>query len=267
MTSGHRMKKGDIAMTRIAALLLSIAATIGSSAAGAAEIRVISAGAVRALIADMIDDYSKQTGNRFDFTTGPTGLLREIIATGQHADLIIAAAPLMGELEQTGKMSPHSRTDLGRVGLGLAVREGAPTPDIATPQALKETLLKATSIAYTDPKLGGTSVIHLMKLAERFGITDAVVKKGVLASGGDDATEKVAHGQAEITVTLISEIVPIKGARLVGPLPGDTQLWTVYASAIPASSKEPAAARAFIAHLTSAAMAPRWKTGGFEPVK
>jgi ABC-type molybdate transport system substrate-binding protein len=94
-----------------------------------------------------------------------------------------------------------------------------------------------------------------------------VVNKGVLATGGDDASEKVAHGQAEIAVVLISEIGPIKGARLAGPLPGDTQLWTVYASAIPMSSKEPTQARAFIAALTSPAMAPRWSAGGFEQVR
>jgi molybdate transport system substrate-binding protein len=232
-----------------------------ATAANAAEIKVISAGAVRALIAGMIDDYSKETGHKFDFTTGPTGLLRDVIATGKHADLIIASAPLMGELEKTGKLTSGSRTNLGRVGMGVVVREGAPVPDVSTPEAIKQLLLKASSIAYTDPKLGGTSVIHLMKLADRFGITDAVVKKGVLASGGDDASEKVAHGQAEIAVTLISEIVPIKGAKL------DTQLWTVYASAIPMSSKEPAHARAFIAALTSPTMAPRWSAGGFEQVK
>jgi len=215
----------------------------------------------------MIDDYSKQTGHTFDFTTGPTGLLRDVIATGKHADLIIASAPLMGELEKTGKLVAGSRTDLGRVGMGVVVRDGAPVPDVSTPEAIKQLLIKATSIAYTDPKLGGTSVIHLMKLADRFGITEAVVKKGVLASGGDDASEKVAHGQAEIAVTLISEIVPIKGAKLAGPLPGDTQLWTIYASAIPGSSKEPAHARAFIAALMSPAMAPRWSAGGFEPPK
>src|SRR5262247_389568 len=135
---------GRNAMRRALALMLAaiIAAVATSLAAvaNAAEIKVISAGAVRALIAGMIDDYSKQTGNRFDFTTGPTGLLRDVIATGQHADLIIASAPLMGEIEKTGKMTPNSRTDLGRVGLGVAIRDGAPTPDIATPDALKQLL-------------------------------------------------------------------------------------------------------------------------------
>jgi molybdate transport system substrate-binding protein len=254
-------------MRRALGLMLAAFLTSLAAAANAAEIKVISAGAVRALIDGMIDDYSKQTGHKFDFTTGPTGYLRDVIATGQHADLIIASAPLMGEIDKTGKLTAGGRTDLGRVGMGVAIREGAPVPDLSTPEAMKQLLLKATSIAYTDPKRGGTSVMHLMKLTDRFGITEAVVKKGVLASGGDDASEKVAHGQAEIAVTLISEIVPIKGAKLAGLLPGDTQLWTVYASAIPMSSKEPAHARAFISALTSPAMAPRWSAGGFEQVK
>jgi molybdate transport system substrate-binding protein len=254
-------------MRRALASVLATVLTLSAAAANAAEIKVISAGAVRALIAGMIDDYSKETGHKFDFTTGPTGFLRDVIATGQHADLIIASAPLMGELEKTSKLTPGSRTDLGRVGMGVVIREGAPVPDVSTPEAIKQLLLKASSIAYTDPKLGGTTVIQLMKLADRFGITDAVVKKGVLATGGDDASEKVAHGQAEIAFSLISEIVPIKGAKLAGPLPGDTQLWTIYASAIPMSSKEPAHARAFIAALTSPAMAQRWSAGGFEQVK
>ena len=254
-------------MRRALASVLATVLTLFAAAANAADIKVISAGAVRALIADMIDDYSKQTGHKFDFTTGPTGFLRDVIATGKHADLIIASAPLMGELEKTGKLTAGSRTDLGRVGMGVVIREGAAAPDVSTPEALKQVLLKASSIAYTDPKLGGTSVIHLMKLADRFGVTEAVVKKGVLASGGDDAAEKVAHGQAEIAVILVSEIGPIKGAKLGGMLPGDTQLWTVYASAIPMSSKEPAHARAFITALTSPAMAPRWSAGGFEQVK
>ena len=202
-----------------------------------AELKVISAGAVRSVISAIIDDYERETGHKFTFTIGSTGRLREVIASGEPADLIITSAPLMRELEETGRIASGSRTDLGRVGLGVVVREGAAAPDVSTTEALRQALTAARSIAYTDPKLGGTSVIHLMKLAERFGITDIVVKKGVLATGGDDAADKVAHGQAEIAVTLISEILPIKGAKLVGPLPGDTQLWTVYASAIPRLSE------------------------------
>jgi molybdate transport system substrate-binding protein len=106
-----------------------------------------------------------------------------------------------------------------------------------------------------------------MDLLKRFGITDIVEKKAVHANGGRDAVEKVAQGAAEIGITLISEIIPVKGAKLAGPLPEELQLWTVYAAAIPASSTEPAVARAFIATLTSPAMAGRWTAAGFEAPK
>ena len=141
---------------------------------------MIAAGAVRGVVGGMIDDYARETGHKFNFTVGPTGMLRDTIASGKPADLIITSAPLMRELEATGKITPGSRVDIGRVGLGFVVKAGAPVPDLSTPDAVKQALLKATSIAYSDPKLGATSVTHLMKIAEQFGIKDEVLRKGVL---------------------------------------------------------------------------------------
>jgi molybdate transport system substrate-binding protein len=235
--------------------------------AGAAELKVISAGAVRGLIAGMIADYSRATGHKFEFKVGTTGQLRTIIASGEPADLIIASAPLMAELEKSGKMTPGSRADLGRVGIGVAIREGASAPDLSTPEAFKQALIDARSVAYTDPREGGTSSIYMLGVLDRFGITDVVTAKAVLANGGRDAVEKVARGEAAIAVTLISEIVPVQGARLAGPVPQALQLYTVYAAAIPASSTDPAAARAFIVALSGPAMADRWASAGFEPPK
>src|SRR6185312_14701770 len=100
-----------------AAILTAAAAVLFAMPADAAELKVISAGAVRGVIHEMIDDYTKTSGVKFDFTVGPTGFLRETIASGKHADLIIASAPLMSELEKTGNMTPGSRVDLGRIGL------------------------------------------------------------------------------------------------------------------------------------------------------
>ena len=131
-------------------------------------------------------------------------------------------------------------------------------------EALKQTLIKAKSIAHTDPKLGGTSVIHLMKIADGFGIRDMVAGKGVNATGGNDAVAKVARGEAELAVVLVSEI-HTKGASLVALLPESLQLWTVYSAAIPVNSTDPANARAFVAALAGPAMAPRWKAAGWEP--
>jgi len=253
-------------MIAIRAAMALTAMAIATSALHASELNVISAGAVRGVVGGMIEDYSRQTGIKFNFTTGPTGLLRDTNAAGKPADLIIASAPLMGELENTGKMTPGSRVDIGRLGLGVVVRDGAPVPNIATPEAVKQALIDAKSIAYTDPKLGGTSVLHLMKFAETMGIKDEVVRKGVPATGGNDAVEKVAEGKADIAVVLMSE-VHAKAARLVGPLPEAIQLWTVYSAAIPINSAEPAAARAFVAALTAPQMREHWLKAGWQPVK
>jgi molybdate transport system substrate-binding protein len=248
-----------------AGLLACLAVSSFGRDAGAAEIKVISAGAVRGVIGGMIEDYARQSGHKFNFTVGPTGRLREIIASGEPADVIIASAPLMAELEKTGKMVAGSRADVGRIGLGVVVRDGAPVPDVSTPEKLKQVLIDAKSVAYTDPKLGGTSYLHLVKVSQGFGIADIVTGKGVHATGGNDAVAKVANGQAELAVVLISEI-HAKGAKLAAPLPEPLQLWTVYSAAIPASSAEPEHARAFIAALTAPAMRERWTAAGWQPV-
>jgi molybdate transport system substrate-binding protein len=248
-------------------LLPAFSAALGATPATAADLKVISAGAVRGLIAQIIDDYSRQSGQKFDFTIGTTGQLRDIIASGQHADLIIVSAPLMGELEKTGKLTPGSRAELGRVGIGVTVREGATVPDVSTPEALKKALIEARSVAYTNPAEGGTSGIYFAGVAERFGIGDEIKKKAVLTRGGREAAIEVAEGRAELAIVFISEAAAVKGVRLAGPLPPTLQDYSAYAAAIPASSTDPAAARAFIAALTSTAMAERWRSNGFEPPK
>jgi molybdate transport system substrate-binding protein len=254
-------------MVRRLSYLIAVMAALIAAPAGAADLKVISAGVVRGLIAEIIDDYSRQTGQKFDFTIGTTGQLRNIIATGQHADLIIASSPLMGELEKTGKMMPGSRADLGRVGIGVTVREGAAVPDVSTPDALKNALTAARSVAYTDPAEGGTSGIYFNNLADKLGIGDAVRKKAKLTRGGREAAIEVAEGRAEMAIVFISESMAVKGVKLAGPLPGPLQDYSVYAAAIPASSTDPTAARAFISALTSQAMAARWRENGFEPPK
>jgi molybdate transport system substrate-binding protein len=243
-----------------------VAAMLVAAPARAAEVNIIAAGAVRGIIGGMIDDYSKQTGLKFNLTVGPTGQLRDAIASGKLADLVIVSAPLMADMEKTGKIAPNSRVDLGQVGLGVVVREGSALPDISTPEAVIAALNAAKTIAYTDPKLGGTSVEQLMTVAERFGIKDAVIRKGVISTGGNDAAAKVAEGKADIAVVPITDI-HAKEAKLVGPLPEPIQLWTVYSAAIPTSSANPAAARAFVAAMTAPAMRDRWVKAGWQPLK
>jgi molybdate transport system substrate-binding protein len=249
----------------VPAVLLSASLTAAPTPAGAAELKVISAGAVRGLIAQIIEDYSGQTGQKFDFTIGTTGQLRTIISSGQHADLVIVAVPLMADLEKTGKLTPGSRAELGRVGIGVAVRDGAAVPDVSTPEALKQALVAAKSVAFTNPAEGGTSGIHFANVAEQLGIGDAIKAKAVMTRGGREAAIEVTEGRAEMAIVFISEAMAVKGVRLAGPLPGPLQDYSAYAAAIPASSTDAAAARAFVAALTSPAMAERWRANGFEP--
>jgi molybdate transport system substrate-binding protein len=254
-------------LASVAAAIAALCPAIAGAPAFGAEIKVISAGAVRGLIAEIIDDYSHQTGQKFDFTIGTTGQLRTIIASGQHADLIIVATPLMAELERTGKLTPASRADLGRVGIGVAVREGTAALDVATPEAFKQALIAARTVAYTNPAEGGTSGIYFNELSERMGIGEAIKQKAVLTRGGREAAIEVAEGRAEMAIIYVSEAIAVKSVKVAGLLPEALQDYSTYAAAIPASSTDPAAARAFIAALASPAMAQRWRANGFDPPK
>src|SRR5262245_16629540 len=247
--------------------LLALASSLFPTLASAADLQVVSAGAVRGLIAQIIGDYSRQTGHKFEFTVGTTGQLRAIIASGWPADLILVSGPLMAELEKTGNLTPGSRADLGRVGVGVVVKDGAHVPDVSTADAFKAAMVEAPRIAITDPTAGGSTAVHMSGVYKQLGITDTVMKKAVMQIGGKEVAEAVAAGQADIGVTFISEIIPIKGAKLVGPLPPALQDYVVYAAAIPKASTDPIAARAFITALTSPAMAPRWTAAGFEAPK
>jgi molybdate transport system substrate-binding protein len=247
--------------------LVVLASTLLALPAGAADLKVTSAGAVRGLIARIIDDYSRQTGQKFEFTVGTTGQLRAIIASDFPADLVITSGPLMGELETTGNLMPGSRADLGRVGLGIVGRDNARGPDVSTADGFKQAMLDAPRIAIVDPSSGAVYDPHLYGVYQRLDITDVVKRKAVMQIGGKEVAEAVAAGQADIGVTFISEIIPIKGAKLVGPLPPALQGYTVYATAIPKASTNPAAARAFIDALVSPAMARHWTAAGFEAPK
>jgi molybdate transport system substrate-binding protein len=251
-------------MLRMLSLVTLAAAVLANPAAGA-DLKVTSAGAVRGLMARIIDDYSRQTGQKFEFTVGTTGQLRAIIGSGFPADLIITSAPLMGELEKTGNIT--SRTDLGRVGLGIAVRDGTGMPNVTTADGFKKTLLDAPRIADVDPNSGPVYGSHLRGVYQSLGIADVVLKKSIMQIGGKEVAEAVANGAADIGVAFISEIIHIKGAKLAGPFPPALQGYTVYAAAIPKASTDPTAARAFIDALVSPAMARRWTEAGFEAPK
>lgn len=214
----------------------------------AAEIAVLSAGAAKPSMAPLVERYAGQAGDKIKISYGTMGALQEKLAAGERADVMIATVEVLTDLEKRGKIVPGSRVALGEIGVGVAVREGAPMPDISTPEALKQTLLKAKSIVYVDPTKG-TSGKHFAGVLQRLGIADQVKSKTITREGGF-VLEAVANGEAEIGFQQTSEIIPVKGVKLVGQLPGELQKITVYSAAVMSDAKSPQAAAAFIRYLT-----------------
>ena len=229
------------------------------------HLKVLSAGAVKYVVTDFAPKFARETGDRIEFTFGTIGAVRKRLANGETADIIMGTATAIARMEQSGVLVAGSRTELGRTLTGICVRDGAPMPDIATPESFKQAMLDARSIAFTNPSAGGTSGIFLVGLLERLGIAEAVRKKAVLCINGDEVVEKVLSGDAEVGSTFISEIVPVTGVKIVGPLPAAIENATAYAAGIMAGSNNREAAGRFIAMLTAPAQREAWMSRGFEP--
>ena len=236
-----------------------------SAARSAVRLKVLSAGAVKYVATDFAPRFTRDTGDQVEFTFGTIGGVRKRLENGETADIVMGTAPAIAQMEQSGVLVAGSCTDLGRTLTGLCVRADAPMPDISTPDRFKQTLLKARSIAYTNPQAGGTSGIFLVGLLERLGIAEAVGRKALLCINGDDVVDKVAAGDAEIGSTFLSEIVPMKAVKAVGPLPQPIQNATAYAAGIMTGSSNREAAGRFIAMLTAPAQREAWLSLGFEP--
>ena len=229
------------------------------------DIKVMSAGAVKAMVVALGAEFERETGNKLDLNFGTAGSLRDRIKAGEKADLVILSESAIDTLEKTGLFVTGSRTDLGRTVTGVVIKEGAAVPDISTPEAFKAALLKASSVAYTDPKAGGSSGTMFATLLEKLGIAAEVNKKAVLGKGGVDVATSIAEGRAEIGTTFISEVLPVKGAKVVGTLPGALHNSNTYTAAITAGSASREAAAALLRHLTNPAGRARWTAAGLEP--
>jgi molybdate transport system substrate-binding protein len=241
-------------------------AMVWVSTVQAAEIKLMSSGGMKVMLTDLITSFERATGDKVMATYGAPGVIKDRIAAGDAVDVLVFPAPDLDDLVKQGKIVADSNFVLARSGMGLAVRAGAPKPDVSTPEALKSTLLAAKSIVYTDPALRSPSGLHFAKVLERLGIAEDMKAKSKLHDGTSFNAEFVARGEIEIAIQQISEILPVPGVELAGPLPGDLQLTTVYATGIGTAAKEPAVAKEFIKLLMSPAAAAVIKTKGMEPV-
>lgn len=230
--------------------------------AGAAELKVLTTGAMKPIVVEMLPAFERQ-GHKAIVENDTAGALLKRIEGGETFDVAVITPAAIDQLIRNGKIAQGTQTNLARVGIGVMVKEGAARPDVSTVEAFKSALMAARSIGYIDPASGGSSGIYLVKLFERLGIAEAVGAKAELKRGGYVA-DLVISGDAELGIHQISEIVPVKGVALVGPLPGDIQNYTTYAAGIGASAKDMSAAKALLELLSGPEAAALLKQKGME---
>jgi molybdate transport system substrate-binding protein len=232
--------------------LFAAALLLHAGPAVSAEIRVLTAGAMKAVVLALQGGFEAASGHRLVIDNGTAGGLTKRIEGGEAFDMAIITPAAIDGLTDRGRIVAGSRVALAKVGVGVAVKEGAPRPDLSSAETFKRALLAAETVAYIDPASGGSSGIYVAGLLHKLGIAEAIKPKERLHRGGYVA-EKVARGEAEIALHQISEILPVKGAILAGPLPDEIQHYTIYAAGLSAAARDPAAAQAWIDYLQGAA--------------
>lgn len=245
--------------------LLSIAAIEGA-AAEPVEVTVLTSVALTSALDELAPQFERATGNKLKIGYSLIADIKKRIIAGETADVVILSRPAMDDLSKQDKFASGSITDLVGTPVAIAVRAGAPKPDISSPDALKQSLLAAKSIVYADPAKGGASGVYFARVIDKLGIAEQLKSKTILVPGAQSA-DVVAKGEAEIGVAQASEIVPVSGAQLVGPLPGELGSMTEFTAAIGAGSKAADAARSLILFLTGPTAAPVFKSKGFQPGK
>ena len=254
------MKKTVLAIAAAASLVFATAGAF------AAEIKVLVSGAMAHALEEISQDFAKKNGHTIDFVVGTTGVLQERVRKGEKADLIQVTSVGMDALEKEKLVVPGTRIELARANIGVAVREGAPPIDISTADALKQRLLAARSIAYIDPAVGGQAGAAMVGLLQKLGITEQMKNKTVHGRTGAESVQKMVAGEADIAISFISEILPIKGAKLVGPLPAAVQNPSSYAGAIGIASANPDAARVLLQAMRGADAHHVMVDSGLEPI-
>jgi molybdate transport system substrate-binding protein len=223
--------------------------------------RVLCTNGLKTVMLDLAPEFERAIGTKAVITWGSAnGLLKELEA-GAGGDLAILTAEAIDGLIKEGKVVAGSRVDLARSGIGVAVRKGAPKPDIGSSDALRRALLAAKSVAHSKTGMSG---IYFPTVVARLGIADEMKLKIVTPEPGTPVGEVVAKGGAEIGVQQISELLPVAGIEIVGPLPAALQRITIFSAGVLTAAKEPEAARALVQFVATASR-PLLKDKGLEP--
>jgi molybdate transport system substrate-binding protein len=263
MTVGGLMSAAS-AIRALSAFVFVIAAGF----ANAAEIRVFSSGAPAGAAKAIAADFAGRTGHHLTFMVAQPAVIQAHLASGEKADVVILPSPVVTMLTGTGVLTASSSVDVARVGLGVVVRVGAALPDISDVAAFRQLLRNAHSIVYPDPAEtgGGSAGLAVARMIDKLGLTETVQPKLKVKSAIGGGVALVADGTIEIGIFNISEIVPVKGAALAGPLPAELQNYIVFDAAIPKGNPAPEPAAGFIKSLTDPAERPAWLHAGLDPI-
>ncbi len=242
----------------LATLLAVLIAATASHAQGQV-VRVLLSNGFRAVFDELVPACERSLGHSVTAQFGTSTSLIEKVNAGEAFDVAVMTREAMETLAKAGKVS--ARTPLGRSGIGIGSRAGAKKPDIANADALKKTLLAAKSITYAGD---GASRPHIERMMATLGIGDVMSKKTILEQGSVRSAAKVASGEAELLITLVSEILPAPGVDLVGPLPMQFQNYVSFAGAVGSKAANPDAGKALIACLSGPSVAPTLKAKGME---
>jgi molybdate transport system substrate-binding protein len=254
--------------TRLVAAAVLLLAGLTAGTAGAAEITVVSAGAMRAALEELAPAFEKESGNKLKIEYATAGKVEEKIAADEEIDVAILTKPRADKLVGKAKLVGGTSTMLARVPIALAVKKGAAKPDIGSVEAFKKALLGAKSIAYNDPASGATSGIHMAQVLDKLGIAAELKPKIRLGAqaAGKGVGDLVAQGEAEIGILPASEMMGVGGIDVVGPLPAELQSPDlVFLAASPMFSEKPLPAKALIDFLSTPAAQAVYKAKGMEP--
>jgi molybdate transport system substrate-binding protein len=242
-------------LSRITGTIGFTIALAAPTASDAAEIKVLTSRAMNHVLTELVGAFQRTSEHTVALILAPPAEIRRRIVDGEIVDVAMSGEAIIEDLVQQGKIVLDSKLTLARVGVGVAVRAGSTKPDITSVEALKRALLAARSIVYTDPAVGGASGIHFEKILDRLGIAKEIKAKSILnaRAATTPSAEIVARGEAELGIQLISEIVSVPGAELLGPLPAELQAMTVISAGIVTAASEPDAARVLLEFLTSPA--------------
>jgi molybdate transport system substrate-binding protein len=231
----------------------------------AADIRVLTSGAPAAVERALIGEFERRTGHHVTLKVGTLAAMLDKLTAEQAPDLAIFPSPVVGDLAAKGVLSSATRIDLARVGIGIAVRTGAASPDISTMDAFRDLLVRSRSIVFPDPAGGGYAGAHIARVIDELGLRDQVDTKVRHLFAIDGGLAAVANGDADIGIFNISEILPAKGVVMAGALPEAAQNYITFSGAMTPTSATPDASLAFLRWLADGDGGRAWVAGGFVP--